>query len=168
VKKKKKQRNPYKTGNIPKQPLKVTSQKPGYPMSKVIIIGSVILVIIIFLFFYFSQQESPMVGRWKLADYSDNVVRKDTALIRFQKETETLKRMMLILNEDKTYTRTLDQNFEMGKWSVSDDGKLFITKPKAENVPEVRMTIESASKDKLVLLLREDQIITTFTFIRQN
>jgi hypothetical protein len=168
VKKKNKQRNPNKTGYIPKQHIKVTSQKTGNAITKVIIIVSVFLVIILLLFFYFSQQESPMVGRWKLADYSDNVIRKDTALIRFQKDTEALKRMMLILNDDKSYTRNLDQNYEMGKWSVSEDGKFFITKPKAENVPEVKMTIESVSKDKLVLLLYEGEVITRFTFIRQN
>jgi len=118
-----------------------------------------------------SSREEKFVGRWQLIEYIDNLPRVDSELVAFQKAIEIQKRMILVLNDDKSYSRNLEQQSEFGKWSVSEDGVFFITQP--NNGPEMKMPIESVTNDRLTLKIEENippttKVITKLTFAKLN
>ncbi len=102
-----------------------------------------------------AKKESALVGRWRVIDYADNMQRVDTEMVAYQANVEAFKRMIFVLNDDKSYSRTLDTQADVGKWSLSEDGKKLITTPTVQNAPKMEMNIESLETDKFVLVIQE-------------
>lgn len=112
-----------------------------------------------------NEKADQLIGTWQLADYKDNVQRTPEELKAFQQQVQALKRMILVVNSDKSYSRSAGQQFEVGNWSVDEQVTTFTTKPK--NQQATSLNIKYLDAKEVVFTLAEGQVVTELTFVKQ-
>ncbi len=111
----------------------------------------------------YTYDETILVGHWQIIDYLDTKMRNDSENNEYRAAVENFKRMTLTLNKDKSYSRQLDQQSELGFWWLSDDKRKFMTKPTTQNAPKMEMNIEWYNKDKFMLIIVEAEKLDSFS-----
>ena len=101
-----------------------------------------------------SEQETLIVGNWRLVDYSDNLQRTTEETQDFLLGVEQQKRMMLAFYDDHSYVRSLDTQAEAGEWEIKDEGKVLVTKPTGSK-DETRIFIDEITENRMMLRIVE-------------
>ena len=143
--------------------------------SKYILIGAIVAIAILFVGYYVlnrptAEQENQLLGQWQLTDYQDNLIRAGQDSIDFIAQKEMMKQMVLVINDDASYSRSMGQQFENGTWRTETNGTVFITTPVGGDGQENRMSIVSLGETQVVFQINEtdaetgNKIVTSLIF----
>jgi len=119
-------------------------------MKRNLIFSVVVAVVATFLFACKGGNSNNIVGKWKLANFENNMQVPEESKAQYEQMMAEMKKTSYFdFKNDGTYEINMAGTVSKGTWKVSDDGKKLTTKEDGKDKEDM-MDISEMSGNKLV------------------
>lgn len=167
------------TSNTATEPKKMSNQTFA-----LIAISLIFIVILGFLIFGKNKVEKLnnvippadelIIGKWKLAEYQDNMQRNATDYADFISSVTLLKKnFLLVLSKNGTFEKYGFAQIEKGSWQFDKQNKILYMWPPDSELQKDMLSIDKLTQDSMIMRIatqidNETQVITKFTLYREK